>query len=255
MPALLQSYGSYLFLGVLGAVIGSFCTVLIDRLPKCLPWIKGRSQCRSCDQQLSVLDLVPILSYFGLKGKCRYCGVTIPKWIPVVEVGISILYCGLFYVLGWSGDLLIMGAFFTVMMVIFWTDIFHEIIPNELILFLTVLGGILTFLSGHWVYSFGSAAGLYLGYGLIGLLGYLYYKRPVIGGGDYKLLAMIGLFFGWEVGLMSLYIAFALGGIFATYKLLFGQKKLQDTLPFAPMLIAGTIIALVWGNFILSLIL
>lgn len=255
----------YSLIFILGTIIGSFLNVCIYRIPAGLSIVKPRSRCGSCERTLSAVDLVPILSWIFLKGKCRSCGAKISARYPLVEALEGALFLLIFMRFGVSFLTLTSWLFAAFLTVVFFIDIDHKIIPNKLVLFGCTIGLIpvlLHFTVGYQVYfSRGilePILGIIVPFTLMlatALLSILIMKKPGMGMGDVKVYAPIGLFLGWQFSLMSLWFAFFFGGLFGLYWMVILRKSKADYIPFAPFIVIGSLIALLYGKAIYILLL
>lgn len=227
-----------------GAVIGSFLNVVICRLPAGQSLLCPPSHCPVCLSPLRFYDLVPILSYLFLKGKCRYCAVSISWQYPAVELltGFLFVLAVIKYGLTWSAlRAMVLFALAVPAAVIDWR---HKIIPDKLNLTGFVLALPLLFesreilLSGTW--GFLAGGGLLWGVALL--------SRGGMGGGDIKLAAVLGLLLGWKLLLVALFLAFAVGSIVGAAMLLLKKVRLKEAIPFGPYLALGAVCAALSGD-------
>src|SRR4051812_148795 len=119
----------YIYLFVLGAVLGSFFNVVGLRVPEKQSIVRPRSHCPSCKRTLDAKDLVPVLSYIFLRGKCRSCGSRISAVYPAVELATGLLFMLAFYRVGLTGELAVALTFISLLVIIFVSDIAYMIIP------------------------------------------------------------------------------------------------------------------------------
>ena len=240
---------TFFFLFVLGLIIGSFLNVCIYRLPRALSIHRPRrSFCPACDHSLTTRDLVPVLSFLLQRGKCRYCRAPISWRYPAVELlaGIAFLLAGTIPV-SWL-QLIPILVFISVLIVLFFTDVEHYIVPDAvtfpgIVFFLAV-----SFLQGRLVdalWAMVIGAGFFI---LILILGKYFYKQDVMGWGDVKLVAMLGAFLGVPLLIGSLYLSFILGSVIGVFLLATKLKSRKDLIPFAPFLILGALPALYAGD-------
>lgn len=249
---------------VFGAVLGSFLNVLIYRTINELDWVKDRSRCDHCQKLIAWYDNIPLLSFVVLKGKCRHCGKKISFSHLVVEVLTGSLFVWWYMVgfvffrltqapfsvlqpLFW----LLVGVFFLIILV---ADIRYYIIPDYAVLPLFVLTVF------YRVYL--SVAGVMQVKDLILAVVatvvlvafffalWFFTKGKGFGFGDVKLAVPLGLLLGWPKTLVGVFFAFILGGLLGIILLLIGKKKFGQVLPFGPFLIAGALIALIYGEII-----
>lgn len=204
---------------VVGALIGSFLNVVIHRVPRSQSVVGGRSMCPHCRATIAWYDNVPLLSYALLRGRCRRCSWKIPARYPVVELLTAI---GAVVALRFGANPLQSAwafAFFAIMIAITFIDWEHQIIPDALSIGGTALGWI-----GAWVCLdigvIDSLIGSAVGAGLILAIALLYKaarKVDGMGGGDVKLMAMIGAFLGWQMVFAVLLVAATAGSVYGIY--------------------------------------
>ncbi|MBW6503895.1 prepilin peptidase [bacterium] len=222
---------------LVGACIGSFLNVVIYRLPRGESVVSPRSRCPGCGREIRASENIPIASFLLLRGRCAGCGGAITWRYPAVELLTAAGFAAIFLLDGPGFQLLRDLLFFSLLVPIAFIDIDHRIIPDELSLGGLSAGILLSLLpGGDWK---GSVAGALLGGGILYATALLYEKiRGVegMGGGDIKLLAMIGAFVGWRGTVATLFFgAFlgAAGGLLAMRK---GGEGLKTAIPFGPYL-------------------
>ena len=235
MPAIL------IFL--MGLVLGSFANVVIYRLPRGESLIFPPSRCPHCGHPIRPWDNLPVLSYFLLRGKCRDCGGAISWRYPLVELLAGILLLASYLRYGISLHLLGASLFSLLLLMIFFIDLEHRIIPNLLTYPGIVLGLALSAASGRLPNALAAS----LGAGLFFLLVILA-SRGGMGLGDAKLGAMMGAFLGWPLIAVALVISFVLGGAAGALLVLLKLRSRKDVIPFGPALALGGMIALLWGE-------
>jgi leader peptidase (prepilin peptidase) / N-methyltransferase len=244
-----------LFVFLVGITIGSFLNVCVYRLPKGLSIAKGFSACPQCGARLTTIDLVPIISFALLRGKCRHCGCRISPEYPLVEGATGTFFLLLYLKLGLSYDFLIYAALVSLLIVITLIDIKHMIIPNGLIIAGLVIGAgkliasiFINAFDGGWpLYAVGFAAGG-LPLLLIALFCARVLKKEAIGGGDIKLMAFAGLIIGWKLVIPAYLIGVIAGALVGIVLMAAGKKKRGDEIPFGPSLCFGVLISVFFGN-------
>lgn len=243
----------WVFLIILGLMVGSFLNVVIVRVPKGESIVFPSSHCCACGAPLQARDLVPVFSFLLLKGRCRACGARISPRYMVVEL----LCAGLFAVCAWrfgfSLALLPALVFSALLLAVAAIDLEHNIIPNGLVIFGLCVGALscgFSLLVPWWEALIGLVAGG-VPLLLIDLLSRLVLKREGMGGGDMKLMAMAGLFLGWKLVLLALLLSFWIGALYAAVLIFTGKLRRGDrgvTMPFGPSLAAGSLVALWFGK-------
>lgn len=231
-----------------GACVGSFLNVCICRLPKRKSVVLPPSHCPSCLSRLKVWDLIPVISYLALKGKCRYCGCKVSPQYPAVELVAGVLFVLAVAKYGITPGALRALVLFSVLIPATVIDLRHKIIPDQLNLAGVVLGIPLIFESREVFFS--GAAGFVAGGGLLLLIAVL--SRGGMGGGDIKLAAAMGLLLGWKHLLVALFLAFAAGGAAGFLMVLFKMKRMREAAPFGPYLALGAVVAALAGDEIVS---
>lgn len=241
-----------LFWLVLGAAVGSFLNVCIYRLPRGESIVYPPSHCPSCGKKLIAPDLIPFVSYFLLFGKCRYCKARISFRYPLVE-----LLTALGFVFSWmnfQGDvlrLIFQLIFISVLIIIFFTDLELQVIPDA-VSFSGIFAGLTyNLLHGGFSQFLSAFCGMLLGFLLlyaVGKLGELWFKKEVMGQGDFYLAALLGAGLGSGGALLSIFLAYLLAAAAALVFLALRKLKFGQYIPFGPALAAGGIITLFWGE-------
>lgn len=223
--------------------------------------LRGRSFCPTCGHTLAWYDLIPLVSFFLLRGRCRYCEERISWQYPLVEFVTGLVFVGI----GFHNlielsfpqivELLYLWTVASVFIVIFVYDLKHYIIPDKILypsMGLAFLWRVFEFLnfdtSAPLVISLLAGFGTSLFFFTI----YTASKGRAMGFGDVKLAFLLGLFLGWPLILLALFWAFSLGAVFGVGLIALKKKTLKSEVPFAPFLIAGTAIAFFFGSNILS---
>ena len=249
---------------ILGLLFGSFINVCIFRIPEGKSIIIPLSACTKCGNGLKPLDLIPVFSFIFLKGRCRYCNAQISARYPLVEL----LTAAVFLILYAKFEFTIAFFAFAFLMVILITvafiDIDHKIIPNGLVI--TGLAGGIALFAYNIYYPvtnvfgdekwFTPILGMLSGSGilfLVAVIGLIIYRTDnAMGMGDVKLSAPIGLFLGWKLCLIALFLSIMIAGIISLLLMIMRVKKRRDTIPFGPFIVLGTFITIIWGWGILN---
>ncbi len=246
----------------MGACLGSFANVCIYRLPKTKQIISGRSFCPKCKKKISWYDNLPIISFLFLSGKCRKCKKVIPLRYLIVELitGISFLLIYLNFENLYT--ITFLSILSLILIMIFFIDLENFIIPDSLnfiIMGLALLKNFLPNFNTSLIHEINqSIIGGMVGYLSIWLIIYLYKTFKKIDGmgfGDAKLMAGIGLLFGWQSIPFILFVASILGLIFVVPSLIKKQKTMRTEIPFGPFIIAACLIYFAQGDLLYSLIL
>lgn len=227
-----------------GAAVGSFLNVCIYRMPAGESVVRPPSHCPSCRTDLRFFDLIPIISYLLLKGRCRYCGSRIARQYPVVELVTGFLFVLAVVKYGVSWSALRSIVLFSLIIPAAVIDWRYKIIPDKLNLAGLICGLPLIFTSREVMLA--GAAGFFAGGGLLLLIALV--SRGGMGGGDIKLAAVMGLLLGWQHLLVALFLAFAAGSIAGLTMLLFKVVRLKEPIPFGPYLSLGAVAAALAGD-------
>ena len=247
------------FVFCLGAIIGSFLNVCIYRMPRRESIIRPRSHCPQCKAAIAWYDNIPFLSYLFLKGRCRHCKSGISPRYFVVESLSAGMFLFFWQHFGLSSFFFIYSALGASLIVVSFIDIAIQEIPDEISLPGIVIGLILSlgFPQLHLSLSPGaglwnSALGLLAGGGAIyitGLLGNAVFKKESMGGGDVKLMAMIGAFIGWKLALLTFFLAPFFG---AAVGIVIKIREGKSLIPYGPFLSLACFISIVWGQRIIN---
>lgn len=243
----------YFFFFAFGAIFGSFLNVIIDRLPKGDSIVFGRSYCDNCKKTILWMDLIPIVSYLLLSGKCRFCHKHISFYYPLVEItaGLLFLQC----VLLSTNVITLLYSLFIVstLLIIFFADLKYGIIP-----FAAVIPGVgiallylFLFVPSLLVPALFSSLGAFLFFFLI----FFVTRGRGMGFGDVVYAGYMGLLLSYPAILFGLYLSFLTGALVSLILILTGRKRLHgDTIPFGPFLVFGTVILFFYSNEVLQLV-
>ncbi len=237
---------SFLF----GAIVGSFLNVCIYRLPREESIVFPGSHCPYCKTPIRFYDNIPIISYILLRGKCRYCSHIISPQYPIIEGLTAFSSVLLFIKYGISLNYLIYFAFVSALIVITVIDLYHQIIHD--VISLPGIGvGLLSSLILSNITFWESLIGIISGGGILFLVavGYQWlFKREGMGGGDVKLLAMIGAFLGWKSVFLTIILSSFIGSVVGIVLIAIKGKNLKYAIPFGPFLSLGAVISLFYQN-------
>ncbi|QEK12130.1 prepilin peptidase [Crassaminicella thermophila] len=233
---------------LLGLLIGSFLNVCIFRIPRGESIVYPSSHCLKCNTPLKSIDLVPVFSYLIYRGKCRYCGAKLSIQYPTIELMNAIIYMLLYYKFGCTFDFLQYTILASLLIVISLIDFYHQIIPDGLIMF----GLIVTFLLKipllvkDFTLIYNYLIGLLLGGGFFLLLAII--TNGAMGGGDIKLMGLLGLWLGWKWILLIMFLSFFLGSIISILLMISKKKGRKDMIPFAPFIGLAVLMTVCYGN-------
>lgn len=250
------------FLGLIFLCLGSFLNVLIYRLPIEESLTKTNSHCPKCNHKLRWYENIPLLSYIIQGGKCRGCKQKISIQYPLVESLAIVMFVISYIRFGLSIEMILFTLLLLVFIVIFAIDIKHYIIPNSLNITVLVLGALVLFfphssINGQMSINFIDRL---IGFGVSFAIFLIFFvlekllKKELIGGGDIKFFFGIGLFMGWQLLLLGLFISALIGVIVAIFKkIIKSEKFLNKVIPFGPYLTIGFAFAYIFGLDIINL--
>lgn len=245
----------YLAAFVLGGIWGSFCNVCIYRLPDNDSVITGRSFCRSCKNKIKWYDNIPLLSFIFLRGKCRSCNNKISSQYFLVELISAISFLFIYFIYGLSVTTLLLIILSIFFIIIFFIDLKHYIIPNELTFPLMLIGFVKSFdpnlnqtIFPNYI---NSLLGGFFGYAVIWLIIFFYKKvrnKEGMGLGDAKLMAVVGFWFGWASIPFTIFISSAVALVLVIPSLIKKTRNMSAQIPFGPYIIIGCIIYVTFAN-------
>jgi leader peptidase (prepilin peptidase)/N-methyltransferase len=239
---------------IFGAIIGSFLNVCIYRLPKGESIIFPGSHCPHCQRSIPFYDNIPLVSYLLLRGKCRYCKSPISLQYPLVE-GVTAFSSFLLFSRFWiSWSYFFYFLFIASLIVITVIDLYHQIIPDVISLPGIAVGLVASFILPQLTFL-NSLIGVLLGGGSLFLVATFYqwlFKREGLGGGDVKLLAMIGAFLGWRAVILTILLGSLIGSIIGIIMMMVKGKDLKYAIPFGPFLSLGAAVSLFCGQTIIT---
>lgn len=266
----------FLFIFLFGLCIGSFLNVVIDRLNNNESVVKGRSYCDSCKRSLNWYDMMPVLSYLSLRGRCRFCHSSVSIQYPIIEFLTGSLFVATtlfvsskfqsnlnFLIFNYYSLISLIYYLFTIssFIVIFFTDLKYGIIPDKVVFPAILVSFFFSFVFTskeswlHFIQSTTFEEGIVnhlfsaVSSFLFFLLLYLITRRRGIGFGDVKLSFMMGLFLGFPKIITAFYVAFLTGAIVSLILVIWGKKKfLGGTIPFGPFLVFAALSALFLGE-------
>lgn len=233
------------YAAVVGACVGSFLNVCVYRWPEGLSVVSPPSRCPVCETPIRWRDNIPILGWLLLRGRCRECGTRISAQYPLIELTTASLWLAAAVRHGFTWQTLSSAVFFTLLLGIALTDARTYIIPDEFTLGGLVIGLLLSLAPGG-IEPLQSLLGAAVGFGLLWLVavvGEWVFKKEAMGGGDIKMMAMVGAF----VGIPGVLLTIFLGALFGS--LIFGPISLKTgkLVPFGIFLALGAGIAEPWG--------
>ncbi len=239
--------------GVFGLMIGSFLNVCIHRLPRRESVVAPGSRCPSCATPIAWYDNIPVLSYVILRGRCRRCGVTISARYLTIELVTGVLFAMHAVVFGADPLLAPRLCLAALVIALFAIDFEHQILPNVLTLPGIVIGLVSSVFLPPGVVA--SLLGAALGAGILLAIRWTWRRAmgvDAMGLGDVKMLAMTGAFLGWQSVLLVLFLGSLTGALAGVSLAVAGRGTMKSRLPFGTFLGAGTIVASLWGDRIIT---
>lgn len=241
---------------IFGACFGSFYNVVGYRLPRNMSIIRPNSHCTTCNHELNVIDLFPILSYIFLKGKCRYCKAKVGLFYPIFEFLTGLLFMLSYLKFGFSYELIIALIFISMSLIVMLSDFSTMIIPDEVLITTSLLVIVVDFIFLGFqptIYAIVNGMIAFLCMYLLKLLGDFLFKKESMGGGDIKMMFVFGLVLGWPTAILSIFFSSFIA-LPASFVLM--AKNDAHEIPFGPFLVIAAMILLLSGidmNFILDI--
>jgi leader peptidase (prepilin peptidase)/N-methyltransferase len=239
-----------IFIFIFGLCIGSFLNVCIYRLPASQSIAHPRSKCPKCGKLIASYDNIPVFSYLWLKGRCRHCGVKIGLRYPTVEILGGLFALATFLKFGLSVEALIYFAFIACLLVVTFIDLDHRIIPDVITLPGIPICFAASFALPDLTYQ-AALLGILVGGGSLFLVAWVYSlitKKEGMGGGDIKLLAMMGALLGWKGVLFTIFVSSLVGTLSGLAVMLQSRKGMKLAVPFGPFLAIGGITYIFFGT-------
>lgn len=247
----------YIFIFLFGLSFGSFLNVIVYRLPNNLSLVHPPSRCPSCDYRLGFVDLIPVIGYLVLRGRCRQCSIKISPRYPVVELATGFLFLLLFVNFNLSIDYIFNLTLLFLLLAISLIDLEHRIVPNRIVA-AGMFAALLFYLPQLLSYFLQIPTALFVSknpldglYGMLlgsGIMLVIFLvSRGGMGAGDIKLMAMIGLYVGLRGTAVVLLLGFVFGALVGITFMLLGKLTRKDALPFAPYLALATLVDVLVG--------
>lgn len=246
---------------ILGSMIGSFLNVCILRLPKEQSVIMPGSHCFKCGKPVQWYDNLPLISYLLLRGKCRACGASFSARYFFIELLTGGVFLGLYMYYGLTALLFPYLLMLCGFIVATFTDFDERIIPDEVSIGGMAAGLIISVFipqlhhTGVWWQALlYSGLGVLVGGGsiyLMGAFGEWIFKKEAMGGGDVKLMAMVGAFMGWKMALLTFFVAPFFGAVVGIIEKI---RTKESTIAYGPYLVIGALVSLFWGDRLIEII-
>jgi leader peptidase (prepilin peptidase)/N-methyltransferase len=260
---------------IFGLIVGSFLNVCILRLPRGRSIVKPPSHCPRCKSSIKFYDNIPVVSFLILRGKCRTCGEPISWRYPLVEFLNGLLYVWTIREFSFGGEAFLVMALCSSLIVITFIDFDHQIIPDAITFpgmlvgltlapfFMSTLGEILPFhldriipYAGPYLTGLlNSLIGLFLGGFPLFAIGWIWEKLrhvEAMGGGDVKLMGMIGSFLGWKGAFMTIFLGALTGSVVGLVLIFLKRQSKDKVIPFGPFLALGALVTAFYGPDIIS---
>lgn len=234
---------------LLGLAVGSFLNVVVHRLPREESLVSPGSRCPACGYALRAVDNIPVLSYVLLLGRCRRCRAGISVRYPLVELATAALFVAHYLIFGWTPLLAVRLLFAAGLVALFAIDLEHHLLPDAI-----TLPGIVVGLAASVFLPPGllnAIVGMLAGGGVLWLIGEAYYRyagEEGMGGGDVKMLAMIGAFLGWQLVLLTLVLSSLAGAVIGLLVIAIRRGGMKYALPYGTFLSISAMIASLYGE-------
>jgi leader peptidase (prepilin peptidase)/N-methyltransferase len=249
---------------ILGLAIGSFLNVCIYRIPNGESIVFPPSACGNCKTQLRPYELIPVISFLMLRGRCRTCGASIALQYPLIELANALLYVVAYHHFGLQIETVFAFVLISLMLVMAMIDLHTMTIPDGIVLFGFVTGlatAVYHVFYGNNIYysakPYNGFIGMLSGSLILFVIAFvtdlIYGEGGGLGFGDVKIFVPIGLFLGWQLTLLALWLAFVVGGVFGIVLLIFFKKHRKMQMPFGPFIAVGTLISIFYGKSLIYL--
>ena len=238
---------------LLGLAAGSFLNVVIHRLPRKESIVSPGSRCPACGHALRWYDNLPVLSYAALGARCRSCRERISIRYPIIELVTAVLFVAHYYVFGWTPLLAVRLLFASAMVALFAIDLEHKLLPDVITLPGIVLGLVFSLFLPPGIVD--ALLGILVGGGFLWLVAEAYFRyagEEGMGGGDVKMLGMIGAFLGWKLTLLTLVLSSIAGSLIGLTVIALKRGGMKYALPFGTFLALGAVAASLWGDQIVA---
>jgi len=250
-PAFAEPYETIALItfAFVGLCIGSFLNVVIHRLPRGTSVVTPPSRCSGCGYELRWFDNVPVLSWALLRGRCRKCGSPISIRYPIVEILTMLVFLLHWWVFGWTVLLAVRVLFACALIALFAIDLEHHLLPDKITLPGIAAGLILSIIVPPGIVD--AILGAILGWVVLWGIGEAYFRysgQEGMGGGDVKMLAMIGAFLGWKLVLVTLVLSSVTGALIGMAVIAARRGDMKYALPYGTFLAAAALLASLMGD-------
>jgi leader peptidase (prepilin peptidase)/N-methyltransferase len=232
-----------------GLAIGSFLNVVIHRLPRKESIVSPGSRCPACGYALRALDNVPVVSYLVLRGRCRRCRGRISPRYPLIEIATAAIFVLHYFVFGWTPLLAVRLVFAAALVALFAIDLEHHLLPDAITLPGVGAGLLASVFLPPGIRD--AVIGMVAGGGVLWLIGEAYYRysgEEGMGGGDVKMLAMVGAFLGWQLVIVTLVFSSIAGSAIGILLIVTKRGGLKYALPYGTFLAVAALVASLAGT-------
>lgn len=242
------------FVILFGLLIGSFLNVVIYRFPRGESLVLPASHCPKCNHQIKPWENIPVLSYLFLGGKCSSCKTSISSRYPLVESITAFIFYLSYFKYGLTWDMVVFALFGALLISIAFIDIDYLIIPDSLLIIGLLPGFYLWVSRGQQVLipQLYGVIGMGLAFVAIRYFGTLAFKKEAMGFGDVKFAAMAGWVLGWDISIVSMFLAFLTATLLFTFLIPLGIIHRKQQIPFGPFICIGIWLGLLWGRDIID---
>ncbi len=237
---------------LLGLIFGSFANVLVYRLPRGESIVMPGSHCPSCGHTIAWFENIPLISWLLLKGHCHHCGAAISVRYPLLELCMGLTWGYMAWHFGGGLELVMALILSAMLWVLTWIDLETGLLPDAITLPGIGTGIVFSLATGHLM---DGAMGAVAGYGVFWVIAKIFFLltgREGMGYGDFKLLAMLGAFLGWQALPFVIFLSSLCGAVVGSLYLLLARKHADTQIPFGPYLAASAMVFLLWGPGLLS---
>ncbi|MCX7885184.1 MAG: prepilin peptidase [Caloramator sp.] len=239
-----------IFLIIYGLVIGSFLNVCIYRIPNNEPISYPPSRCTNCGNRIKWYDLIPVLSYVNLKGRCRFCNTKISAVYPLIEIFTAAILVGLYYKYGITFNFFKYAVFICILIVIGIIDL-----KTTDVYFSTILVGLITgvLFTSYAIFHYGIILNYIFGAVFAaGVIALIIILTKGMGWGDVEICFICGLYLGFKLSIVMLFLTFIIGAIVGGLLIITKRKSRKDYIPFGPFIALASIITIFWGENIMA---
>lgn len=231
---------------IFGLVIGSFLNVCIYRIPAGLSTAFPASHCTGCKHPLKPYELIPVLGYIINRGRCRYCGIGISVQYPLIELLNGIIYLLLYLKYGMTSQFIMYALLMSILIVVSLIDLKTQEIPDSIMLFGLLSGSLFIIFYHNLTSLINGLSGLLIGGALFLFIAIA--SKGAMGGGDIKLMAVLGLFLGWQSILLLTLLSFIIGSVISLILMAVKAKKRKDYIPFGPFIALAFPVVVFYGE-------